>query len=164
MPDAEEIRRLYAYNRAVLERYIRALERLPWAVVSKNRETGHRTMKDTMVHILIVHDAWVNYVAKGRVKELKAARNRFERPRSMREVKAFMAQVWYGVDSLLAAIDDKALRKRVKAPWMPGKYTLADAFMQASIEQAHHLGEIIAVMWQMDKEPPAMTWIENLRK
>ncbi len=44
---------------------------------------------------------------------------------------------------------------------MPGRYTVEDGCFQASFEQAHHLGEIIAVFWQQDWNPPPMTWIQN---
>jgi len=44
---------------------------------------------------------------------------------------------------------------------MPGKYSFEDAIYQTSYEQAHHLGEMIAVFWQADRAPPKMTWIEN---
>ena len=161
MPTPDDIRRLYTHNRAVLDRHIRALQRMPWKTVTRNLETGHRTMKDTIVHILRAHDGWLNYVAKGRVSKLRAVRAKQGPYDSWEKVLAFRDEVWVGLDELLADLDEKKLRRRVKAPWMPGNYTLADAVMQASIEQAHHLGEIIAVLWQMDREPPDMTWIEN---
>jgi hypothetical protein len=32
--------------------------------------------------------------------------------------------------------------------------------MQVTFEQAHHTGELIALFWQQDIEPPEMTWID----
>ena len=32
--------------------------------------------------------------------------------------------------------------------------------MQVRLEQAHHLGELIALFWQIDIEPPEMTWVD----
>jgi len=32
--------------------------------------------------------------------------------------------------------------------------------MQVTFEQAHHTGEFIALFWQIDVEPPEMTWID----
>ncbi len=71
--------------------------------------------------------------------------------------------MWLGVDELLDNLDDELLAKKVKAPWLPGSHYLADVLMQVSFEQAHHIGEIIAMMWQLDIEPPEMTWIMNTR-
>ena len=49
---------------------------------------------------------------------------------------------------------------------MPGRYVVSDGLLQTTFEQAHHLGEIIAALWQDDIEPPPMTWIEvaNVRR
>jgi hypothetical protein len=46
---------------------------------------------------------------------------------------------------------------------MPGRYTVADALLQATIEEAHHLGEVIGALWQEDLSSPAMTWIDVRR-
>jgi hypothetical protein len=93
----------------------------------------------------------------------------FERPGrrpdevgSLAELRAYRDRVWTGVDALMATLTEARLGRRVKAPWMPGTYTLEDAFFQSSIEQAHHIGEMIAVFWQADRRPPKMTWIENM--
>jgi hypothetical protein len=51
----------------------------------------------------------------------------------------------------------------VKAFWMPGDYTVRDAILQSTFEQAHHLGEIIGALWQDDRKPPDMTWIDVRR-
>ena len=37
---------------------------------------------------------------------------------------------------------------------------LRDALLQVTFEQAHHTGELIALLWQIDVEPPEMTWID----
>ncbi len=44
---------------------------------------------------------------------------------------------------------------------MSGRYTLRDAFFQVTLEEAHHLGEVIGAYWRRDWRPPDMTWIEN---
>ena len=81
--------------------------------------------------------------------------------KSWKDLRTYRDRVWKGIDELLAHLTVSALERRVKAPWMPGRYTLEDGFFQSSFEQAHHLGEIIGVYWQADRTPPTMTWIEN---
>ena len=167
MTAVSDVRRLYQYDREILETYLRALQRLPWKTAVKDRGVGHLSMKNTFVHILNVHDAWLNTVVPGKLERMDDETRRAESMQSWKEVRAYMVRVWEGIDVLLKGLTDRKLRRRVKAPWMPGEYTLADAFFQASIEQAHHLGELIAVFWQLDKEPPPMTWIQiqnRLRK
>ena len=165
MPSVIEVRRTYGYNRAVYDAFLRKLERLPWRTTTSDLGSGHRTMKDTMVHILNVHDAWMNYVVPGRVRELSAAKGR--RPEELRtwaDVRAYRDRVYAGIDRLLEGLSTRSLVRIVKAPWMPGRYTLSDAAQQATLEQAHHLGEIIALLWQLEIEPPEMTWIDTTRR
>jgi uncharacterized damage-inducible protein DinB len=164
MTTAAEARRLFDYNQRVFDRYLARLQRLPWATVTRDRGSGHLSMKDTMVHILNVHDGWLNYVVTGRVRALATAKGRTkaENPTWV-DVRAYRDRVWAGEHALLDPLKDAQLRRVVKAPWMPGRYTLSDALQQVSFEQAHHLGEVIALLWQLDIEPPDMTWIDTLR-
>jgi uncharacterized damage-inducible protein DinB len=162
MLDVDEARRMLAYNHAVFDRFVRRLRRLGWDVVRENREVGHLSVFQTMEHILNVHDAWLNYIVPGRVAQLddgSVKRHDFE---SWAELVAYERRVWAGVEVLAAQLTPQRLRQRVRAPWMAGQYTLSDAVHQVTIEQAHHLGEVIALLWQRDVEPPPMTWIQNL--
>jgi len=79
----------------------------------------------------------------------------------MEQVKGFMLKVLAGVNVFLKALDDKAPTKKITAPWMEGEHELRDVLLQVTFEQAHHLGEIIAMLWQTNIEPPEMTWIMN---
>jgi uncharacterized damage-inducible protein DinB len=160
----KEARELIDYDRAIFERYARRLQRLPWKEVSRNREIGHRTLFQTLVHVLNVHEAWLLYIVPGRVKELSAAfANEVRRPKSWKEFRAYSRLVWDGVEATLAGLSDRDFAGKVKAPWMPGRYTVRDAFFQTTFEEAHHLGEVIGALWQDDREPPAMTWVEVRR-
>ncbi len=70
-----------------------------------------------------------------------------------------MEHVEASVDALLRELNDSMLAFPIKVDWMETEHSLADALMQVTIEQAHHLGEIIALLWQHNIEPPEMTWI-----
>jgi uncharacterized damage-inducible protein DinB len=157
----DEVRRIVAYNRSVFDRFSRALQRRRWADVTRNRGIGHLSLKNTMVHILNVHEAWIVAIAQGRWEIFDAPGRRPEQVRSWTEFRRYEERVWGEVDAFVARLTPARLGRRVKAPWMPGRYTLADAFLQTTIEQAHHLGEIIGALWQKNWKPPAMTWIEN---
>jgi uncharacterized damage-inducible protein DinB len=161
MVSVADVRRIYAYNWKVYDAYLERLERLPWRTVSKDLGSGHRSMKDTMVHILNVHDGWLNYVVPGRVPELARAKGRQPSEiRSWAELRAYRDRVRANLDPFLRRLRASDLRRPVRAPWMPGRYTLEDVFFQTTIEEAHHMGEIIALLWQREIEPPEMTWID----
>lgn len=155
-------RRLYEYNQQVLETYLRWFSRRPWTEAVRPRGIAHETYRDTMIHIVRVHDAWLNYIVPDRVDELRKNRPDLSSYRSWKDVRTFYRQAWSGIDALLADITPADLLRPVKAPWMPGHYTLEDAFVQASFEQAHHIGEIIGALWRQNVTPPQMMWIPLL--
>jgi uncharacterized damage-inducible protein DinB len=151
---------LFEYNRAVFDRFVRRLARLPWKEVSRNREIGHQSLFGTLVHILNVHEVWFVYIVPGRNSELNALFAREERhPTSWKGFRTYAKEVWSGVGAVVQALSEHNLARRVKAPWMPGQYTVRDAMFQTTIEQAHHLGEVIGALWQDDVASPEMTWI-----
>lgn len=155
---ADDFREIFKYNRWVLHSFLQALEKLPPETVSTNVEASHGSMKDVFAHILTVYDAWLNHARKGETSgvpedELDEA---FE---SLDGAKHFMKHVEAGVDELLRELNDSMLTLPVKVEWMERPQPLGDALMQVTIEQAHHLGELIALLWQRNIEPPEMTWI-----
>jgi uncharacterized damage-inducible protein DinB len=156
------VRRLVAYNHSVFLRFERSLARRPWKELVADRGIGHLSLKDTLVHILNVEEAWVVAIAQKRWEIFDQNGRQPNEVGSWKELRAYRGRVWAEVGAFLSKVTERSLTGRVKAPWMPGRYTLEDAFFQVTIEQAHHLGEVIAVYWQADRAPPDMTWIENL--
>jgi uncharacterized damage-inducible protein DinB len=157
------IRRLVRYDRRAFDSFERSARRLGWARASRDREIGHGSIKNTLVHILNVHEAWLVAAAQDRWDEVRAcAGRRPEAVRSFRDLARYRERVWGAIDPLVAGLTERALARRVAVPWIVGRYTLEDGFQQASFEQAHHLGEVIAAYWQMDRTPPQMMWIPLL--
>lgn len=159
MIGAEEYRKIFAYNRQVLEVYCRKLERLPWSVVSKDRGVTWHSMAGVLYHVIGVYDGWLNFVAQGESADDAAHERTWDSLTSMKEVRAFLEKTWPGVQRLVDGLTDASLRRKVKAPWQPKACPLADALLQVTIEQAQHTGEIIAMLWQEDLRPPEMTWL-----
>ncbi len=161
----ETAQRLAEYNESAFQRYARAAHRLPWRIASANRETGHLSIFRTLVHILNVHEVWLLYIVPGRTRELdQLFKETYRRPTTWAGFDAYSKPVWKGLAEFYATLTPARLNRRVQAPWMPGTYTVGDAVLQTTFEQAHHLGEIIGIYWQRDTEPPQMMWIPLTRR
>ncbi len=154
----DDFRKMFRYNRLVLHSFLESLDKLPAQIVSKNVEASHKSMKDIFTHILTVYDGWLNHARKGEVSGVPES-ELDEAFQSMEAMRRYMKHVEAGVDTLLSELDDSMLASSIRVEWMVREHSLADALMQITIEQAHHLGEIIALLWQNDIEPPEMTWI-----
>ncbi len=159
MSDVEFYQRLYRYDRQVIENFLRKLERMPLKEATRNRGIGHLSLARTLIHVIRVHDAWLNYLAAGDIEGLRASHKIFLKLRTPSEARRYFRETWKGVDARIKKLTPKELRRSASAPWMPGRYTQADVLLQCSFEQAHHLGEVIGAMWQKDLVPPQMMWI-----
>lgn len=161
----EYYRRLFSYNKKLLDHYLASIAKLPWKIVCQDFESSHYSLKETYLHILTVYNGWLNYNVYGKSEAIPHdTEHNPENYHSIRDLQKFKAKVWKGVEKLLETLDEKNLRRNVRAPWLPGSYNLADVLMQVTFEQAHHIGEVIAIFWQLDVEPPEMTWLLTTRK
>jgi uncharacterized damage-inducible protein DinB len=154
--------RLITYDRRAFEAFERGVRRLGWAAAVKNREIGHLSIKDTLVHILNVHESLLIAVAQRKREVWKDPIRRRENIKSWADLRRYRERVWRGIDDLTAGLTDAKLHGVAKVPWFPGRYTLEDVIFQSSFEQAHHLGEIIGAYWQMEKSPPQMMFIPTM--
>lgn len=156
--NADDYRRIFKYNWAVLRAFLDTLDQLPSQLVSSNLEASHNSMKDIFTHILTVYDGWLNHARSGESSGVPES-ELDECYQSMENMKRYMKHVESTVDKLLEGLTDSMLVHSIKVEWMDREHSLADALMQVTLEQAHHLGEIIALLWQHNIEPPEMTWI-----
>ncbi len=153
---------LVRYNRAVFERFVRRVRRLPGTAATRRRGIGHESLFGTLVHILNAHEVWLVFIVHGRTSdpELEALfADPRRRPTTWNGFDAYAKRVWSGVDATVRDLTPRTLDRRVRVFWMPGVYTVRDAFLQTTFEEAHHLGEVIGALWQDDRKPPEMTWL-----
>lgn len=78
----------------------------------------------------------------------------------MDELRGYMEKIIAKEAGFLAKLTDKDLNRGIQPEWKTRPHPIRDALMQVTFEQANHLGELIALYWQMDIEPPEMTWID----
>jgi len=156
--NADDFRRIYTYNWRVLHAFLDTLDKLPAQLVSSNLEASHLSMKDIFTHILTVYDGLLNHARDGESSGVPES-ELDECFQSMENMKKYMNHVEGAVDKLLENLTDSMLGHPIRVDWREKEYSLADTLMQATLEQAHHLGEIIALLWQHNIEPPEMTWI-----
>jgi uncharacterized damage-inducible protein DinB len=161
MSTADDFRRIFAYNEKVLQSFSNALSRLSWETLSKNMEASHNSMKNIFIHILTVYNGWINYNALGKSDSIPWEQHDPKNYNSMNQIVEFMLSAMKGVTRFMDELNDPKLSKKITAPWMEEEHELSDVLMQVTLEQAHHLGEIIALLWQLNIEPPQMTWIDN---
>jgi len=146
MPSIADFRDMYGYNWRVLSDYCDALAKLPEGELLKNREA--------------THGGWLNVTAQGASADPVMREKDFDEVRTMEPLRAYMEKIIAKEKRFLAKLTDKDLDRGVQPEWKTRPHPLRDALMQVTLEQAHHTGELIALLWQIDVEPPEMTWID----
>ncbi len=160
MTTANDLRELYRYNGRVLRDFGDALSKLPPEALLKDREATYGSMKNIFHHILSVHDGWLNVTAQGASADPAMREKDFDEVESMDELRAYLEKIIAKEERFLSTLKDKDLGRGVQPEWKTRPHPLRDALLQVTFEQAHHLGELIALFWQQDIEPPEMTWID----
>ena len=160
MTSVRDFRDLYAYNWRVLRDFCDALEKLPRDVASEDRGATHGSMKDIFHHILSVHDGWLNVTAQAASADPAVREKDFDEVPSMTDLREYLEKIIAKEDAFLTSLKEKDLDRPVQPEWKERPHPLRDALMQVTLEQAHHTGELIALLWQQDVEPPEMTWID----
>jgi uncharacterized damage-inducible protein DinB len=61
-----------------------------------------------------------------------------------------------------AELERKVQYQRLGKPPVPVR--VEDILIHVAFENVHHYGELIALLWQIDVEPPHMGWIAYLQR
>lgn len=155
------IRELHQYSSTVRWAFLEKLSSLPWEVVTKNREASFYSMKDIMLHMIDNEDM----VVSGQIlrePDYKRARD-WEEYKDMQMIREHLAEVEKKTESYLEKADENELRRRVNFKVRSGTFDLSaeECLLQSFTEQLYHTGELIALLWQEDIEPPKMQWFWN---
>ncbi|HEX7258226.1 MAG TPA: DinB family protein [Nitrososphaeraceae archaeon] len=132
--------------------------------MTENYNTAWLSLKDTLLHIIWAEDSWITYSI-----------NNFEDPNrpfdfskydSWEKIVDYNNRVVSKVNSYFVNLNDIDLVKtvyRINNDGVRRKSIARDVLLHVIIEELHHRGEIIAILWQ-DLQPPDMSWLSVMRK
>ena len=158
-----DITELYQYSSAVRRGFLEKLESLPWESVNRNREASFYSMKNILIHMIDNEDWIVNWVVPNKATEYKRAR-KSEEYTNMQMVRDHLEEVEKGTKAYLQKTDAKEMERRVNFALSSGdsfNLSVEESLFQSFTEQLYHMGELIALLWQEDIEPPRMQWFWN---
>ncbi|MGA1974945.1 MAG: DinB family protein [Conexivisphaerales archaeon] len=155
------IRELHQYSSTVRRAFLEKLASLPWEVVTKNREASFNSMKDIMLHMIDNEDMVVSGQIL-RVPDYRRARE-WEEYRDIKMIREHLDEVEKKTEAYLEKADENELGRRVTFTVRSGTFDLSaeECLLQSFTEQLFHIGELIALLWQENVEPPRMQWFWN---
>ena len=157
-PNMDSIR-LIQYTHAIRRKYLKILGELPWDEVVKDRGASFPSIRDIFLHALDAEDLFINHIVQG--KNGKWVPQDCGKFPNVHQIEGRVDDVEKKVDAYLKTLTERELNRKVALPWRPSfPLRVDDVLVNAALEDAYHMGELIALMWQLDKEPPFLSWSE----
>lgn len=155
-----DARKLFEYSQVLRSRFLECVASLPWSEVVKSRGASFDSLRDILLHTIDAEDNLVNCDIAGRrggrvsrkpeeFLDVDSIRKCAEEVES--KTKAFVANV------KPEDLERKVEIQRFGAPsiW----FRVEDVLVHCALENISHYGELIALLWQMDVEPPYRGWL-----
>jgi len=158
-------RNLLEYSQSLRNRYLEQLAKLPWEEVVKSRGASFDSLRNIFLHTVDAEDRLVNYVIAGHTKDWVSRSP--EEFHDMDSLGKRAGEVESKTEAYLAKITSAELERKVEfsRPGTPPMLVrVEDILIHAALENIHHFGELIALLWQMNVEPPHMGWIGYVQR
>jgi uncharacterized damage-inducible protein DinB len=152
-----DVGKLLEYNVEVRHRYFDALAKLPWDELIKNREASFHSLRNIFIHTLKAVDYWLDFL----LNEHLRTKREFDDYKTIEEMRAYMESVEGRMQGYVTSLNSHALMKKYTLRNDVGEtieVTAEDVLIHVFEEEVHHRGELIALLWQMEIEPPLMGW------
>ena len=156
---------LFEYSQALRDRYLEQLTKLPWEEVVKSRGASFDSLRDILLHTVDAEDRLINYVLLGRTENWSSKSP--DGFRDMDSISKRAKEVESKTKAYVAKLNPSELERKVEMPrrGMPSiSARVEDVLVHVSLENIHHFGELIALLWQIDVEPPHMGWIGYIQR
>jgi uncharacterized damage-inducible protein DinB len=155
----DTIRDLYRYNSAVRQKYLRTIWKLPPKERYKDRGASFPSLVDIYMHVLDAYRWWfISVYGNGKKFEEYPLGQRYSRSEAERETRA--------VDRLLGKVlkevGPRGLGKVIY--WRgrrPFRISLRTMLLHMAEEELQHRGEMNALLWQLDIDPPVTGFGED---
>lgn len=152
-----KIGELLKYNERIRREYFESLAKLPWDEFTKNREASFHSIRNIFIHTLNAVDYWLSFLQKESFK----LHRKFDEYKTFQDVKEYMERVEKRMSGYLETLSPSELNENYTVTDDEGKpyvVTAEDILIHVFEEEVHHRGELIALLWQINVEPPMMSW------
>jgi len=158
-------RNLLEYSHTLRNRYLELFATLTWEEVVKSRGASFDSLRNILLHTLDAEDRMINYVIPGRTKDwVSRSPDEFHDIDSIKKRAKEVESRTKGYISKMTTADLERKLEYSRPGMPPVQVRVEDILIHVIFENVHHFGELIALLWQIDVEPPHMGWIVYLQK
>ena len=156
--------KLLEYNQELRYRYLDKLSELPWEEVVKDRGASFPSLRDIYLHCVVCVDGIVNNILQGIPSFPRINYDDYD---SIEKIREYVEQVESKANEYLSKVTPEELSRKIERKRRDKPATLVtveDYLIHLFQEETHHIGELIALLWQINVPPPHMGWIQYINK
>lgn len=148
----ETIHDLYRYNSRVRQKYLKAIWKLPPRERYRNRGASFPSLVDIYMHVLDAYRWWfISVYGKGGRFDQYPLGQRYSRSEAERETGA----VDRLIQMVLREVGPNRLNQMVvRRGRRPFRTSVRNMLLHMAEEELQHRGEMNALPWQLDVDPP----------
>ena len=164
MSELESIQEWYGYNSFVRKKYLRLIfsGKVPRKERYRSRGASFPSIVDIFVHVLDAYRWWFLFVYEDRMKDWRRLREQKEYTK--KEVAAEERRIDSYVMGFVNSLQPGDLRKKMKDQRKGRTLELRQMLLHMVEEELQHRGEMNALLWQMDVDPPIVGFEDYIRK
>ena len=154
-----DVARLLHYNSWARHKYLNLFGRLPWKILVRHRDASFDSLRDILLHTLQVNSIWMekNFEVRslrGTTAALDSAHwPSYDRMSKILSVEKRLDKATLRfVDGLRPSDLDRRIFFEIKG--RKGSMTWEEGLWHLVEEELQHRGEMIALLWEDDIEPP----------
>jgi uncharacterized damage-inducible protein DinB len=160
MPFRNETQRIIAYQSWSRAKYLDLYDRLPWEVITRNREATFGSIRNVHLHVLGAYTWWLVKMFDRRtlrplLKDLDS--DHFDEVTSTQRLRELDRRVDRELLEVGRTLTEARLRRKHRLVLQKGKtytWTEREGIWHVLEEDYLHRGEILCMLWQDDIEPP----------
>ncbi|MHB1908596.1 MAG: DinB family protein [Nitrososphaerales archaeon] len=161
--ELDSLRECYRYNSYVRKRYLQALEKLPHEQLVRDRGASYPSLLQIFIHVLGAYTYWLMIKYPGLSKEeVERISKEDVDETSLEAAKKLEKEVDSFVMNFVERLDDEKLASTFEITTRSGKreeITVSQMLWHLIEEELQHRGELNALFWQMDMDPPVTSWL-----
>ena len=155
--ELEALQDFFEYNTFVRKKYLGMISKLPRKTLTKDRGASFPSILDILTHVLDVYKSWFHVYETGEdLPELKGF--------SLDQVKKLEHEVDRYIGDFMKELKTQDLNKSFQYTIGAGKKKrvitrrLGNMLWHLVEEELQHRGELNALLWQDDIDPPVTDW------
>ena len=162
--ELESIRQWYAYNATARKGYFEVLAKLPPAELTRDRGASFPTLLDILGHSIGGIETWIVRMSALNGAPFKGYDG--PDPQTIDDLRKYEAVVQGYVDEFFSRLKNEDLDRTYLVPKLPPWWdedfttSIRGTLLHVVEHELQHRGELNALLWQIDVEPPIMDWDE----